>query len=327
MDLYKDLAAAMALPAENITLTDRCGLDSGGFLSRLYLNGLGLCGVVDITELTKHLTVLDIRDNPDLTEIRISALGTLAAIIRSDSGDYCCEALLADQGQKIVVVEPGHDADESPFAHYFGSGKQSSVVPPSEPASDNAAVPSVSDSPAVAERIKTEKQLLKFAIIGRELTSALQDHIDRTNIGRFSKGLRQLRELARAFEQDKFIRQLIREVKGSISANASEEAVHMTCEAYADRLWQESIGRGSLSDLLIDRGDTLNLNRFNYGRSGLNTIKGSAGKDPDRVKRSVRDDFITGAGYGNSHLRLQIKRYGTLADELRSSLEGLSKKS
>ena len=56
MQLTKDLANTLGMPGEqneNI-LINRCGFNSKGFLSRLYLNGLDIKGCIDLSDGTGY---------------------------------------------------------------------------------------------------------------------------------------------------------------------------------------------------------------------------------------------------------------------------------
>ncbi|MBP5331365.1 MAG: hypothetical protein J6Y89_05890, partial [Lachnospiraceae bacterium] len=217
-----DLAKALNLPVHTDInrLMKRCRFNRRGYLSRLYLNGLNLKGTIDISEYTKHLTALDSRNNPELRDIRISALSELGFLLSFDSEELYSDALKTDKGQTVYVIEPGHDSDESPFAKYFNSD-ESAPSAPSEPDSKNTASDTTrtvisdtsydsvqADDHALAAGTEIEKALLRNAIIGRELTTCLQDNFDRTNIGMFNKGLIQVQKLATQLERIKSIKQL-----------------------------------------------------------------------------------------------------------------------
>ena len=341
MQLIKDLANTLGMPGEeneNI-LINRCGFNSKGFLSRLYLNGLDLRGSIDLSDYTKHLTVLDIRNNPELQEVRISSLSLLASVLDSETKDYCCEALKLNKGQTVTVVDSSHDINESPFAHFFlENDDEELIVTHSADALPHASRSGLSEgiriTPAAdmytqKARLALESDLLQTAVIGRELTSCLQDRFDRTGIGMLNRGLKQLRALAADCEQDRFIRQSIKKIKSRCSHSASPEAIREMCSDFADKLWSAERNGVILSDHLIAPGRDLPVNCRNYGKSGKHLIDNADRSDTAKylhILQSARDDHITGAGYGKCHLRLQAERYTDLVTELSESVDDLNSK-
>lgn len=342
MQLIKDLANTLGMLGEqneNI-LINRCGFNSKGFLSRLYLNGLDIKGCIDLSDYTKHLTVLDIRNNPQLQEVRISSLSLLASVLDSETKDYCCEALKLNKGQIVTVVDSSHDISESPFAHFFledDDEEQLSVTRGTEALphtgrtalSEGVRITPAADMYTQKARLALESDLLQTAVIGRELTSCLLDLFDRTEIGIFCRGLKQLRALAADCEQDRYIRQSILKIKSRCSRSASVDTIREMCSDLADKLWASERDGVILSGHLIAPGSHLPVNCRNYGKSGKHLIDNADRSDTAKylhILQSARDDHITGAGYGKCHLRLQNERYAELAAELSASVGELNAK-
>ncbi|MCR5331035.1 MAG: hypothetical protein K6E62_07595 [Lachnospiraceae bacterium] len=337
--LATDLIRILGLPEHTDPgrILKRCRFNSKGYLSRLYLNGLNLKGNIDLSEFTKHLTALDSRNNPDLIEIRISSLSELGFLLGFDSEYFYSDALKTDKGQTILVMEAGHDSDESPFAKYFNGDETSpDAASPSNDgissdmtgsagrrSSDISCDAVDSDRRALAAANEIEKNLLCNAIIGREITAALQHNLDRTNIGMFNKGLLQLQNLAGQLERIRSIKQLIETVRLRLK-DTSEETIKKACCETADSIWAKPRNGVVLADYLVRSMDDLKVNSKNFGPDGVVTLKYAGQKGPElfaKIRNVVRDEYITGAVYGESNLRLSIRKYSQLAEELKESIE------
>ncbi|MCR5325016.1 MAG: hypothetical protein K6E85_17295 [Lachnospiraceae bacterium] len=336
----KSFANALNINDENgmARLIGRCGFDEKGYLVRLNLNGFGIKGNIDISEFTKHLTVLDIRNNPGLGEISISPYSSLAFARKHEEIDCNTEVYRLDEGQHISIATPGHDIDESPFSRYFGAGrpeaeKTGNELNDSEIKGLEEVVRELTDNvietdlEAYRAELATEQALLRIAMIGRELTTRLQANLDRTNIGLRGRGLDQLQELALQFEKVGFINRMIGEINGKITEEATEESIRNICKKKADGFWNAKMDGVTLGDHLVENVDKVTVNAYNYGKDGVAFIKSAGAGDTEnylKARRIARDDHIANAAYGSSTLRLKVKKFNTLADELRRSIANIN---
>ena len=336
-NLVIGLAAALELTDKKdvFRLIRRCGFTNKGYLDRLNLNGFGIKGVKNISEYTKHLSVLDIRNNPELTEIKISVLCDLGFALTHEN-EYCCsEMLMKDDGQTVTVSEPGHDPDESPFARYFM--KEDPEITHHSQDNDDAGHKEVTvadiseedlknDISALTCEIDIEESLLRTARIGMNLSSCLQSNLDRTNIGMFDSGLDQLMMLALRFERIKTINEMIVDIHKGLAPDASEDDMIVACRKKAQSFWNEQSDGVSLADLLEPRENDVPVNAHNFGKDGVELIKSVQRKGVEEYYKArgiARDYYLIGSSYGGSNLRLSIHKFADRALELANSIDSL----
>ena len=323
-------------------LMTRCGFNRHGHLSRLCLNGLDIKGEADISEFTKHLTVLDIRNNPGLTVIKISSISELGFLIRFGTEESRSEALKYDQHQSVILCDQGHDADESPFARYFGaesSSKQAQpeVVIPQVSQSDKIRYYDICDGELTSEEMKAdlaafisevqiEENLLRTAVMRKILIARLQHNLDRTDTGLHKKALTVLKELAQSFEPVKYTDRLVSEIKQGLGPDATENDIKRACIEKADSFWKLKNDNVRLGRYLKAGIDKISVNTNNYGREGRDKLRTARKEKADNYKqlrKSIRDEHLTGSVYGRSNLRLRVRHYTQLVKELKESIEQL----
>ncbi len=332
-----DLAAVLNITDDTglSRLLLRCGFSEKGFLERLNLNGFGLSGSIDIKDFTKHLSVLDIRNNPDLKEVTISVLSDLGFSLNHSSESCCSEVLLKDEDHIVHTAEPGRDLDESPFLYYFlkENAEEHPIYLPGDHSHKNnpgdIRYDEVDyDIHALRAEALIEESLLQTARIGMYLTSRLQSNLDRTCIGMLNTGLDRLRRLAFRFEQIRTVNKLILEIKDGLPEHASNEDIQTACFKKADSFWYEHEDGLMLADLLEPKEADVPVNNHNYGAEGVRLIKSVKNKGFEEYYKALglaRDYYIIGSAYGGSNLRLGIKRFSDRADQLAASIETLTK--
>ncbi|MCR5123495.1 MAG: hypothetical protein K6B74_13880 [Ruminococcus sp.] len=330
-----DLAKAIGITEEtDVTrLLTRCSFDSNGYLVRLTLNGFDITGDIDISKYTKHLSSLDVRNNPELGSIKISAFSPLAYAINHDFKSSCFETLKTDDQQAIAISGMDHDSNESPFIGYFSNSvnetreevnaRPFNTVDSLEKNIENISEQDLTaDLNAIKEELKTEKNMLYAALSGEYFTRRLQNNLDRTEIGFMNKGLAPLRALAQRFENASFIEDQIWQIRNEIKPNATITEISSLCKDKADSFWKKEVGGYDLAPQLQPDVDKIKMNTRNLGEEGAKTLKGLKNNNESiNAYYAIRDNYISGAKYGKSNLRLSISRYAALSDELQKNIE------
>ena len=147
---------------------------------------------------------------------------------------------------------------------------------------------------------------------------------NRTNIGLCGRGLGQLKELALKFEKAGFINRAIGIINSRISEDYTEEGIRKICRKKADAFWNIQMGRVILGHYLVENADKVTVNARNYGKDGIEFIKSAGTGNTEnylRARRIARDNHIANATYGSSNLRLKVKKFNSLVDELSRSID------
>ncbi|MCR5123494.1 MAG: hypothetical protein K6B74_13875, partial [Ruminococcus sp.] len=305
-------------------LLNRCGFDRCGFLRRLSLNGFGIKGRIDISKFTKHLSALDIRNNPELTGLTIDGSSPLADAIRTGVDLYDFEIIQTNEGHMVFLSESESNRHKPPFIECCETSCNIEKQPETYSNIDtiNGCIKDISifelktDLAAIKEELRMENDMLRSALVGKYLTHRIQDNLDRTEIGFMNKGLVQLKALAKRFESRELVKKLTRQTRDELKGETDDGKIRLLCRNKADEFWHENIEGKQLVSQLISNINDMKINAKNFGKDGAKLIKKTLDDNPEKFIEAyhvTRDSYILDTACGT--LRPSIKTYTELEQD------------